>query len=131
MLDRLADEPTHSAHTPEQYRILLLERQVDHLLAFLGPSFGHQKIHAMQNGYHEQRGEFRMSCEQQPEIEMDEIDVIRETENALDQMILMYESPGFVATLPPGDPRGAVVHQVAKQARDRARRYLEAVRVAE
>ena len=111
------DEPTHTARTPEEYRILLLERQVDHLTAILAPEHGRamQEIGSLYRG---QRREFPLPSEETPvgpDVDVDE--ALREAENALEQAALGLD-PHRVTL--PTKPLLAVI----ENARDRVRRVL-------
>jgi len=114
--------------TPEQARIMLLERQVDHILHALFDAQGRMSrdhLYEIQQWYRTERTNVPFNYETDDTGDTDDEAVLRdslvEAENALDQFILFYEQPGYMS---PADTRGAVVHQLAKNARARARRTL-------
>ena len=112
--------------TPEQARIMLLERQVDHILHALFDAQGRMSrdhLYEIQQWYRTERTNVPFATDTDDTGESDDVlrDSLVEAENALDQFILFYEQPGYMS---PADTRGAVVHQLAKNARARARHVL-------
>jgi hypothetical protein len=93
------EKPTHAARTPEEYRILLLERQVDHLISFVASGMGREfDVLELVDRYQDQRREFQLPSERQsgePGLDID--DVLREAENALQQAGLAI-NPHTVST---------------------------------
>jgi hypothetical protein len=120
-MTELQDEPTHAAHTPEEFRIRLLERQVDHIIHWFSPSVGRER-EAREIGemYREQRREFPFLSERTPDTHLDVDEVLRENESAIQQALVLLD-PGR----PYADHENRLVRSLLSTSLTNSRKLLE------
>lgn len=122
-MTELQDEPTHAAHTPEEFRIRLLERQVDHIIHWFSPSVGREReAREIREMYREQRREFPFPSEQtaEPELHLDVDEVLRENESAIQQALVLLD-PGR----PYADHENRLVRSLLSTSLTNSRKLLE------